>query len=116
MGNGDRRIIGWLAYEVRVIRMLREVRRQDMSRLKEKLAMAAAIAPRQAAKIEARADRLIAREAEIEARTDATFGAHEALLDDAQSSMDDLLKQLAGFTNNPLDRSDDLPEEPAASH
>jgi hypothetical protein len=48
----------------------------EMSRLSEKLAAAAAVAPRQAAKIEARADRIIAMEPEIERQTDDAFVPH----------------------------------------
>lgn len=77
-----------------------------MSRLSEKLAAAAAVAPRQAAKIEARADRIIASEPALEAQTDDAFGPHEALLAEAQKGVDDLKHKLAGFSNgDPLDHS-----------
>jgi hypothetical protein len=72
-----------------------------MGRLTEKLAMAAAVVPRQAAKIEARADAIIAAEADIEKQTDECFSAHESLLEEAQKGLDDLKHQLATMSNNP---------------
>jgi hypothetical protein len=88
-----------------------------MSRLSEKLALAAAVAPRQAAKIEARADKLIASEAGIETQTDEAFAPHEALLAEAKSSLADLKHELATMSNLPpletsKDSSADLPSEP----
>jgi hypothetical protein len=72
-----------------------------MGRLTDKLALAAAVAPRQAAKIEARADKIIAAEPEIEKLTDDSFLPHEALLDEAQKSLNDLKHELATMSNNP---------------
>ena len=83
------------------------VRAGKMSRLTDKLAAAAAVAPRQAAKIEARADRIIAMEPEIERMSDDSFGPHEAILDEAQHSLDSLKHELAGFANAPLSVSGD---------
>jgi len=78
----------------------------DMERLFEKLSLAAAIAPRQATKIEARADRLIAREADIERMTDEGFSPHEIVLDQAEAALDALPRALATLTNSdPLARS-----------
>jgi len=77
------------------------VRAGKMTRLSEKLAAAAAVAPRQATKIEARADRIIAMEPEIERLTDDSFGPHEAMLDEAQRGLDDLRHQLATMSNIP---------------
>lgn len=72
-----------------------------MSRLTEKLAAAAAVAPRQASKIEARADRIIAMEPELEQMTEDSFGPHEALLDEAQKGVQDLKHALATMSNTP---------------
>jgi hypothetical protein len=81
----------------RIIR--RELR--SMSRLSEKLAAAAAVAPRQHAKIEERADRVIAREPEIERQTDQAFILHERMLDDAENGLAALERELATMSNNP---------------
>jgi hypothetical protein len=88
----------------RVIAMrftLENERRRNMSRLSEKLAAAAAVAPRQAAKIEARAEAIIASESELEAMTDDAFSVHEALLDEARKGVQDLKHELATMSNNP---------------
>ena len=76
-------------------------RRTEMSRLTEKLAAAAAVAPRQAAKIEARADAIIASEAGLEQMTDDAFSVHEALLDEARKGVQALEHELATMSNNP---------------
>lgn len=76
-----------------------------MDRLTEKLKTAGAIVGRQTAKIEARADALIAREADIEAKTDKAFSPHEAVLDDAARGLDSLERQLALLSNDPLPAS-----------
>lgn len=73
----------------------------EMGRLTDKLAAAAAVAPRQAAKIEARADRIIASEAGLEQLTDESFGPHEALLDEASKGVQDLKHALATMSNTP---------------
>jgi hypothetical protein len=73
----------------------------EMSRLTKKLAAAAAVAPRQAAKIEARADSLIAAEAGLEHMTEQAFGPHEALLAEAQRGVEDLQHALATMSNTP---------------
>jgi hypothetical protein len=87
--------------------------RTVMSRLSEKLALAAAVAPRQAAKIEARADKLIASERGIETQTDEAFAPHEALLAEAESSLADLKHELATMSNlPPLETSKNLSADP----
>jgi len=79
-----------------------------MSRLSDKLAAAAAVAPRQAAKLEARADKIIAMEPALEKEADDAFGPHEALLAEAEASIHDVKHQLAGFANgNPSPASTD---------
>jgi hypothetical protein len=88
-------------------------RRLGMGRLSEKMAAAAAVAPRQAAKIEARADRIIAAEPEIERMTEESFSAHEAILAEAERGLGDVLHALAGSTNGaPLELSSASPESP----
>jgi hypothetical protein len=85
-------------------------RNYEMSRLRDLVAQAAAVAPRQAAKIEERARRIIGSESELEARQDEAFGVHEAILGEAQASLDDLQHALAPLSNNPpLERSTPLP-------
>lgn len=81
-----------------------------MDRLSEKLKAASAVVGRQTAKIEARADALIAREAAIEAKTDKAFSPHEAVLDDAAKGLDALERQLALLSNDPLASSGDSQE------
>jgi hypothetical protein len=73
----------------------------EMDRLSEKLANAAGAAGRLSAKIEARADALIAREAAIEKRTDQVFSAPEALMDEAETGLTAIEKNLALMSNNP---------------
>ena len=80
---------------------LENERHRNMSRLKDKLAAAAAVAPRQAAKIEARADAIIASESELETMTDDAFAPHEALLDEARKGVQDLKHELATMSNSP---------------
>jgi len=94
----------------RIIRRLG--RRGDVSRLSEKLAQAAAIAPKQAKKIEDRADAIIAREADIEKRTEEAFTPHEAMLDEAEKGLTDLASQLATMSNNPPLSPSDEPVKP----
>ena len=89
---------------------LENERRSNMSRLSEKLAAAAAVAPRQAAKIEARADTIIAREQDIERQTEQSFLPHELLLDEAENGLSALEKELRLMSNNPpLEHSTPLP-------
>jgi hypothetical protein len=81
-----------------------------MDRLSEKLSRAGGVVQRQTERIEARADRLIAREAEIEARTDRSFDAHDTMLNDAERGLDGLDRKLALVSNDPLQASGGLPE------
>src|SRR3981189_1465832 len=90
-----------------------ENERRNMSRLTEKLAAAAAGAPRQSAKIEARADRIIARESDIERRTDDVFVPHEQILYEAEMGLDGLDAALRLMSNSPpLEHSTPLPGGP----
>ena len=77
------------------------------SRLAEKLKLAGGVVARQHVKIEQRAEQIIAREKVIEAKTDRAFAPHEAMLDDAMKGLDDLERQLAGLSNDPLQSSQD---------
>jgi hypothetical protein len=86
-----------------------------MGRLSDKLALAAAIVPRQAAKIEARADAIIAAEADLEKQTDESFSPHETMLDEARAGLDGLKHRLATMSNlPPLSASDASPAPPKA--
>lgn len=82
----------------------------QVSRLSEKLQRAGSAAIRQSAKIEARADAIIALEAEIEEQTEQSFGPHEAILGEAQRGLDDLKRQLGQMSNDPLGSSTDSPQ------
>lgn len=84
----------------------------DMDRLSEKLAKAAGVAKRQTDKIEARADALIAREADIEKRTDQAFSPHEGILSDAEKGLDAVEAQLRLMSNAPLESSGESQEAP----
>src|SRR6266403_757681 len=64
----------------------------QMDRLSEKLAKAAGVVARQTTRIESKADALIAREAELEARTDKSFDPHNSILDDAERGLDGLIE------------------------
>ncbi len=93
----DEIYIEHLRLGIRALRLLhREMR---MSRLKEKLAAAAAVAPRLEAKFEARADAIIARESGLDQRGDHAFTLHEARLDDAGSAVDAVEAALSILTN-----------------
>jgi hypothetical protein len=59
-----------------------------IERLKEKLAKAAGVGGRVAAKIEAKADALIAREGQLESKVDHAFAPHEAIADAANTQLD----------------------------
>jgi hypothetical protein len=71
-------------------------------RLAEKLARAAGVAQRATAKIEERADALIARETAIEGRTNAVFAPHEGILAAAEKGLDDVEAKLKLLSNDPL--------------
>jgi hypothetical protein len=95
-----------------VIERLLHKKGLTLDRLAEKLALAASIAPRQAAKIEARADALIAREATIEKRTDDVFSPHEKVLDTAEGGLDKLDAALKQMSNG----GDPLPASGGSSN
>jgi hypothetical protein len=81
-----------------------------MDRLSEKLAKAAGVAGRISSKIEARADILIAREGDLEKRTEQVFSPHEGILADAEKGLDAVERQLALLSNDPLGSSGGSPE------
>lgn len=84
-----------------------------MSRLGDKARAAAAVAPRQAARIEARADAIIALESGIERKTDEAFAPHEALLSEAETALGDVQHALAMVSNGaPLPVSGGSPAAP----
>jgi hypothetical protein len=88
-----------------------------MDRLSEKFAKASGVVGRQNAKIEARLDRLIAREHDIEQKTDQAFVPHEATLDGLESGLDTVEASLRLLSNGaPLDSSSGLPASPQAAH
>lgn len=69
-----------------------------IDRLKDKLARASGVGGRVAAKIEAKADALLAREDELHAKTEQAFAGHEAIADHASTELDaieDALNQLS---------------------
>src|SRR4051812_48329990 len=89
-----------------------------MDRLSEKLTRAAGVAGRISSKIEARADTLIAREGDLEKRTEQVFSPHEGILADAEKGLDAVERQLALLSNDPLASSGGSPEvgqEPVAT-
>lgn len=112
--------ISGLTNRVLAFRLVRLIENGDieMNRLQEKLAKAAGVVQRQSAKIEARADALIAREEDIERQTDEAFAPHEKLLDVQQKGLDDLEASLRLLSNGaPLEPSTDSPAalQPAPS-
>jgi chromosome segregation ATPase len=74
----------------------------EMDRLTEKLQRAGQVVGRQTAKIEARADSLIAREDAIERRTDEVFTPHETILTTAEKGLQGLEDKLRLMSNDPL--------------
>jgi hypothetical protein len=83
----------------------------NMDRLKEKLAQAAQVAPRSAAKIMAAADALIAREADMDNKRTQAFAPHHAVLDTNMRSMDNFEDSLKVMSNSdPLESSGDTSE------
>lgn len=81
-----------------------------MDRLKEKLRQARGVVQRSVARIEGKADALIAREDEIATQTDQAFAGHDAMLDDAGKGLDELSRALALVSNDPLQNSGGSPE------
>ena len=96
---------------VKIRRILRSLKEKDVSRLGDKLKKAREVAPRQAAKIEARADAIIAAEAEIERHANDAFQPHESILDEAHKELEALKRELGSFTNDtrPLQSSKSCP-------
>ena len=83
----------------------------NMDRLKEKLAQASGVAARAEAQIEAEADNLIAREAEINKRTKQAFAPHHSFIDSQSKDLDHLEDALQIVSNAPLSSS--APSSPA---
>lgn len=100
----------------RVVAYRKFVRKQRMSRLSDKLTKAAGVVQRQTAQIEARADALIEREAIIQKRTHEVFTPHESLLTEAEKGLDEVEKQLALLSNDPLAVSTNILGEPPKQH
>ena len=92
---------------------LENERRSNMSRLSEKLKAASQVVGRQTARIEAKADAIIAREPELEKQTDNAFALHDALLNDAARGLDALERELATVSNDPLRGSGESSEDDA---
>lgn len=80
------------------------------SRLADKLARASGAAQRVTATIEARADALLAREQDIDRRTDEVFAPHEGILIDAEKGLDAAENALRLLSNDPLSASGGSPE------
>jgi hypothetical protein len=98
------------------MRFTLENERRNMSRLTEKLKAASQVVGRQTAKIEARADAILAREPLLERHTDQAFSPHEALLYEAEQGVDALGRQLALLSNaDPLEHSTPLPAATGAT-
>lgn len=70
-----------------------------IDRLKAKLAQAAGVGGRVAAKIEAKADALIAREGQLDAKADQAFAGHEAIADAANTELDTIEAALNQLSN-----------------
>ena len=96
-------------------RLARRMGELDVNRLEEKLKLAGGVAARQSAKIEARADALIAREPLIEAKTDEAFSPHETILNGQETALDTLEHMLAAVSNDPLGSSSSQSGGSAAS-
>lgn len=70
-----------------------------IDRLKEKLAKAAGVGGRVAANIEAKADALIARESQLDAKADQAFAGHNAIADQANTELDAIESALNQLSN-----------------
>jgi hypothetical protein len=70
-----------------------------MDRLTAKLAKAAGVGGRVAAKIEAKADALLEREGQLEAKTEQAFAPHEAMADPAHAHLDEVEAALNILSN-----------------
>jgi hypothetical protein len=108
------RLITLLTYKVALYRLIRDIKlgKFKMGRLEDKLALAAGVVERQNKKIEDRADALIAREKDLEKRTEDSFSPHELILANAEQGLDKLKDKLTLLSNNPpLDGSKDGKQE-----
>jgi hypothetical protein len=83
----------------------RMARREEMDRLAAKLEQAAGVVGRVTAKLENKADFVIAREDAIDKRGDRLFSAKHAVLDAADAGLDKIEAQLARLSNDPLPAS-----------
>jgi hypothetical protein len=84
-------------------------RSYHMDRITEKLKRASGVAQRAALKIESEADRLIAREDELAAKTANAFAPHHAVLDGRNRELDQLETSLQILSNvDPLAGSGDV--------
>jgi len=81
-----------------------------MERLTEKLSRAAGVVGRATAKLEERADLLIAREESIDKRSARIFEANHAVLDGGDKGLDELESKLALLSNDPLESSGSSPQ------
>jgi hypothetical protein len=87
-----------------------------MDRITEKLKRASGVAQRAAASIESEADKLIAREDAIAAKTAQAFAPHHAVLDNRNRELDQLESSLALLSNSdPLGSSGDATPVPSVS-
>jgi hypothetical protein len=94
----------------------RMARREDMDRLAAKLERAAGVVGRITAKLEDKADFVIAREDAIDKRGERLFDAKHAVLDAADAGLDKIEAQLARLSNDPLPvstSSQEAADEPA---
>lgn len=76
-----------------------------MDRLTEKLNRAAGVVGRVTARLEERADLVIAREDAIDQRGERLFNAKHAVLDSADAGLDKIERSMALLSNDPLEAS-----------
>jgi hypothetical protein len=93
----------------------REKDRMSISRLKDKLNMAAGVAKRAADAIEAEADALLAEEEAIKAKTVEAFSPHKAILAEARTELDAVKDALNLMSNGGPPLQDAEPSEQVAS-
>jgi hypothetical protein len=84
---------------------LENERMRAMDRLTEKLLKAGGVVGRLTAKLEAKADAVIARETVLDQKTEHAFDAHHAMLDDAGKALEAFEAKLALVSNDPLESS-----------
>ena len=83
-----------------------------VDRITEKLKRASGVAQRLTASLEVEADKLIAREADIEKKTKSAFQPHHAVLDSRNRELDQLEDALKIISNaDPLDGSSEDSQE-----